>query len=350
MTMKRSMEEMSQGPASDLSKTERRRLAKKAKKERERQGKGGRGGGGVSSGAGTAPGRPAKKGPKPKMTKEERRAKYTQKAYEAREKQNQLGPGANKTRCLGCRAWGHIVANCPEAKAATGICFNCGSTKHALRVCPAPKQKDGSLPHATCFVCKAKGHISAHCKQNANGVYPKGGFCKWCASKHHLSWDCPESTKVDKKKLNNNVKKDDAVGTASADAVVPDPGDSGADGGRASKDARGGGGKAERSTGGGGAVGGRAEEVTPKRRKATGSYGASSARGSKRVPALRIGGDDLEDDGYFDPDDVPDASFEHPDGTEEQLGSGSSGGVARQASGKGGSSAKRKLSSKVVVF
>ena len=37
-------------------------------------------------------------------------------AYEARERQNQLGPGANKTRCLGCRAWGHIVANCPEAK------------------------------------------------------------------------------------------------------------------------------------------------------------------------------------------------------------------------------------------
>ncbi|CAN0502004.1 unnamed protein product, partial [Scytosiphon promiscuus] len=43
---------------------------------------------------------------------------------------------------------------------------------------PKPKQEDGSLPHATCFVCKGKGHISAHCKQNANGVYPKGGFCK----------------------------------------------------------------------------------------------------------------------------------------------------------------------------
>lgn len=63
-------------------------------------------------------------------------------------------------------------------QATTGICFNCGSSKHALRVCPKPKQKDGSLPHARCFVCKEKGHISAHCKQNANGVYPKGGFCK----------------------------------------------------------------------------------------------------------------------------------------------------------------------------
>lgn len=37
-------------------------------------------------------------------------------AYEAREKQNQAAPGANKTRCLGCRGWGHVVANCPDAK------------------------------------------------------------------------------------------------------------------------------------------------------------------------------------------------------------------------------------------
>lgn len=63
-------------------------------------------------------------------------------------------------------------------QANTGICFNCGSSKHALRACSRPRQKDGSLPHATCFVCKDKGHISAHCKQNANGIYPKGGFCK----------------------------------------------------------------------------------------------------------------------------------------------------------------------------
>lgn len=77
-----------------------------------------------------------------------------------------------------------------------------------------------------------------------------------------------------------------------------------------------------------------------------------TAAGSKRAPAPRIGGDDLEDDGYYDPEDVPDVSFEHPDGTEEQLGSGSSGGVEHQGSGKGkgGSSSKRKLSSKVVVF
>lgn len=51
------------------------RLAKKAKKER--QGKGTGTGGGATAKGGTAA--KSKKGPKPKMTKEERRAKYTQK-------------------------------------------------------------------------------------------------------------------------------------------------------------------------------------------------------------------------------------------------------------------------------
>lgn len=44
--------------------------------------------------------------------------KLRDRAYEAREKQNQAKQGANKTRCLGCRTWGHVVANCPDAKAS----------------------------------------------------------------------------------------------------------------------------------------------------------------------------------------------------------------------------------------
>lgn len=49
------------------------RLAKKAKKERQGKGKGGDAAGKGSAGA------KSNSGPKPKMTKEERRAKYTQK-------------------------------------------------------------------------------------------------------------------------------------------------------------------------------------------------------------------------------------------------------------------------------
>lgn len=58
-----------------------RRLAKKAKKERQGKGGGGSAAEGKGSvGAAATPGRKGKKkGPKPKMTKEERRAKYTQK-------------------------------------------------------------------------------------------------------------------------------------------------------------------------------------------------------------------------------------------------------------------------------
>eukprot|EP00903_Cladosiphon_okamuranus_P007731 g7491.t1 len=335
-SLKRSLEEISLTPASELSKTERRRLAKKAKKERQGKGKGGDAA--TATGKGSA-GAKSKKVPKPKMTKEERRAKYTQKAYEARERQNQLGPRAKKTRCLGCRAWGHIVANCPDAKAATGICFNCGSSKHALRVCPNPKQKDGSLPYATCFVCKGKGHISAHCKKNANGVYPKGGFCKGCGSKHHLSWDCPDSTKVDKKNLN----KPNAAATAGvADADQHDRSIKAEE--STSEEPLAGRSKAPRTDGG--AVGGgvaMAANSKAKRRKADGS-GTPHSKGSKRAPAPRSGGDDLEDDGYYDPEDVPVAPFE-ADGAEDQFGA-----VAGPVTGRAGGGGAGTKKPKVVVF
>eukprot|EP00752_Nemacystus_decipiens_P012008 g10646.t2 len=337
-SMKRPLEESSQTPASGLSKTERRRLAKKAKKERQGKGKGGdaaaKGGAGAKS----------KKGPKPKMTKEERRAKYTQKAYEARERQNQLGPGANKTRCLGCRAWGHVVANCPEAKAATGICFNCGSSKHALRVCPEPKQKDGSLPHATCFVCKEKGHISAHCKQNANGVYPKGGFCKGCGSKHHLSWDCPDSTKVDKKKLNktncaSTAEDADANQDNQSAKVRQTNSDEPLAGGRGG----GGGDKITRSDGGAGVATAPGDSKVKRRKRD--SSGMPHANGSsKRAAVPRSGGDDLEDDDYYDPEDVPAARFE-ADGTEDSFEA-----AAGLVTGRAGGGAAGKKKSKIVVF
>ncbi|CAM9332198.1 unnamed protein product [Laminaria digitata] len=335
--MKRSLDEISQAPASGLSKTERRRAAKQAKKERLGKGDGGGGDGsgskqrkGGAGGDAATPRRNGKKGPKPKMTKEERRTKYTQKAYEAREKQNQAGPGANKTRCLGCRAWGHIVANCPDdKKSRMGICFNCGSSKHALRVCPKPKHKDGALPHATCFVCKEKGHISAHCKLNANGIYPKGGFCKGCGSKHHLSWDCPDNPQTDKKKTNRKE--------ASTATVAAAPGSDGEGESTALAPA------AEPRDGGkGGTAVTAAAGDKAKRRKADNP--GSHARGAKTPPAALPGGDDLEDDGYYEPEDMPEVRVD-AEGGEEFGGAG----VARKgAAGSAPAPAKKK--SKIVVF
>ncbi|CAM9503709.1 unnamed protein product, partial [Choristocarpus tenellus] len=143
------------------------------------------------------------------MTKEERREKYTRKAYEARDQKVIHKNRGLNIRCLGCRKWGHVLAQCPDAKQGTGICFNCGSKDHALRVCPTKKKQDGSLPHASCFVCGGKGHISAQCKQNANGIYPKGGSCKECGSKHHLWSQCSHREQKSSEEDPMDTDKDD---------------------------------------------------------------------------------------------------------------------------------------------
>lgn len=70
--------------------------------------------------------------------------------------------------------------------------------------------------------------------------------------------------------------------------------------------------------------------------------------GSKRAPAPRSGGDDLEDDGYYDPEDVPAAPFE-ADGTEDQF-EAAAGPVTGRAGGGAAAAAKKKKKSKVVVF
>lgn len=72
------------------------------------------------------------------------------------------------------------------------ICYNCGSHTHALRTCKAPRHPDGKLPFASCFICKGTGHISKDCKENPNGLYPKGGGCLICTSKFHFAKDCPD--------------------------------------------------------------------------------------------------------------------------------------------------------------
>lgn len=71
--------------------------------------------------------------------------------------------------------------------------------------------------------------------------------------------------------------------------------------------------------------------------------------GSKRAPAPapRYGGDDLEDDGYYDPEDVPDQPFE-ADGTEDQFGAAAA--AAAPVTGRARAAAAAKKKSKVVVF
>ena len=162
--------------------------------------------------------RQKKQQPREKLSRDERKQKYSDidKVEQEREKN-----AANFTICLGCRKRGHYLKDCPKlANNGTAlsdprqtshvigsnegqsqlICFNCGSTEHALRACDRPKKADGQLPFATCFLCKKKGHLSRDCPENTHGIYAKGGACHNCGSTAHLARDCPERSEEDKLK------------------------------------------------------------------------------------------------------------------------------------------------------
>jgi hypothetical protein len=163
----------------------------------------------------------------PKLSKEERKRKFTQDLNDERE--------AEKSRhieCLGCRKKGHMLKDCPDAesnKNVAGHCFNCGSTEHALRHCPQPN--DGkALKFAKCFICGGVGHISKACPENGNGLYPRGGCCHICLQKTHLVRDCPERTEehAEQHRLKLAKEEDAALGPRIG-STVDDSGKTGGD-------------------------------------------------------------------------------------------------------------------------
>lgn len=170
-----------------------------------------------------------KRKPRERLSYEERRDKYSN--VDEME-QTRYKESANFVVCLGCRKRGHYLKDCPrrsqymhlddadqqapssgtnDSNMMTLICFNCGSPDHALRACDKKRSKDGSLPFATCFICKEKGHISRDCPNNANGLYPHGGNCHVCGSKDHLVKDCPERTEEEKEAYVRR-KEEEALG------------------------------------------------------------------------------------------------------------------------------------------
>ena len=152
-----------------------------------------------------------RKGPKPKMSKEERREKYTAIARKQRDKH--LTKRRDKhIVCYRCRQKGHSAENCTneEKKGAAGnkqkqsknICYKCGSTEHRIQLCPKLKSfnlktgtridfgKLGELPYANCYVCNKNGHLAGNCP-DGKGLYPQGGSCRICGSVNHLAQHCP---------------------------------------------------------------------------------------------------------------------------------------------------------------
>lgn len=153
--------------------------------------------------------------PKPKLTKEQRREKYTQLARDRKERAVARAVGRSQI-CFACRQKGHSLAFCPNSKNTPGkqrklarkICYKCGSEEHALSACAkyvGPEDKD--LPFATCFVCGEKGHLSSQCSQNEKGVFPNGGSCKRCGSNRHVSSKCPQTAESKPKKT--TISEDD---------------------------------------------------------------------------------------------------------------------------------------------
>lgn len=148
-------------------------------------------------------------GSKPKLTKEERRAKYTQIARDRQAKKRSLQNNAKLT-CFHCRQKGHALADCPQ-RSTVNICFKCGSAEHALAICPVLKGRnwrDVELPFATCFVCKEKGHLAFNCPQNNNGIYINGGCCRYCGSKYHVANACPDKQQQSKPKKSEIPEED----------------------------------------------------------------------------------------------------------------------------------------------
>ncbi len=218
-----------------MSKTERRRIAKAAKKAKKLAEKGGVADAPAASASRGEPNSlaQAKKAAKQgaRLTHEERKHIYTERARIRREQQRARLGGAAKVDmfCFACRRRGHVVADCP-ARAAAGdagggaeldddaalaatlraaaprgaldgaaskVCYRCGRDDHALRDCKKRRRKPRTpggaeyLPFAVCFVCGGKGHLSADCPSNPNGVFPKGGACHRCGSTEHRAAACP---------------------------------------------------------------------------------------------------------------------------------------------------------------
>ena len=151
---------------------------------------------------------------KPKMTKAERKEKYTRLARD-RSAQQALRRKGQRLVCFHCRERGHAVEHCPNvtagSKGPTRIkcCYKCGSTEHGLGACP--QRNVGAahdLPFATCFVCGGKGHLASSCSNNEKGIYINGGECKTCGSKQHLSKDCPKREEAKQKKAEDDSDED----------------------------------------------------------------------------------------------------------------------------------------------
>lgn len=148
-----------------------------------------------------------KESTKPKMSKQERRTKYTAIARDRRMEKRFLN-----TTCFHCRKKGHTIQNCPKKKSEddnTRICFRCGARDHSLADCTNEETTGDTLPFATCFVCKGKGHLASACPENEHGIFVNGGACRICQSTQHRAKTCPQNP--NKKTNKKTIKEKEGI-------------------------------------------------------------------------------------------------------------------------------------------
>lgn len=134
---------------------------------------------------------------KPRLSKEERKAKYTDLARKKAAKERERVVGS-RSICFQCRQRGHTVLHCPNKAVSSNCCYKCGSPEHSLATCPrrgVAVSGDEELPFATCFVCNEIGHLAVRCPNNSNGIYVNGGCCRECGSNQHRVTECPNKKK-----------------------------------------------------------------------------------------------------------------------------------------------------------
>ena len=57
------------------------------------------------------------------------------------------------------------------------------------------------MKYASCFVCSKRGHVASACPENANGLYPDGGGCRFCGSNQHLARNCNPVKRSEKESM-----------------------------------------------------------------------------------------------------------------------------------------------------
>jgi len=162
-------------------------------------------------------------------------AKFKNKRSENRRLKRVRRREASKV-CFHCRVPGHGMSDCPVLKEdyeqGADICFKCGSTEHAAKVCSAKMEPGQEFAFAKCFVCGETGHLSNACPDNPRGLYPNGGCCGICGSVEHFKKDCPDRPIKDDiavykinvdDEVHNAISIDDDLGLYEDPELMPKP-------------------------------------------------------------------------------------------------------------------------------